>query len=113
MVALRAVVPGFAAAVYATVPEPLPLPEVTVNQLALLVACQEQPAPAFTLKVLLVPAAGTVVLVGDSVNVQEMVPDCVTVNVTSSAVGVLPRALVSWIVILPVRRVGELFSPAE
>ena len=74
---------------------PLPLaPEVTVIQVSLLVAVQEQPAPALTATVPVV-AADVVRFeeVGAIVNVQGA-PACVTVNVSSPIVTVPVRDVV-------------------
>jgi hypothetical protein len=59
-VPLRAVVDGFAVALNATDPVPLPdAPDVTVNHVSLLVAVQAQPAAAVTATVPVPPVAVT------------------------------------------------------
>lgn len=71
----------FAAIVKATVPSPEPLPpDVIEIQEAEAVAVHEHPTSVSTLRVLLVAAAGTDVLTGESEKAHAC-PDCVTVNV--------------------------------
>lgn len=80
-VAFRAIVPVLAAAVYATVPEPVPLaPLVIVAHVAALVAVQLHPADVVTVTVPLPPLAGSDWLVGEMLNVH-VVAACVSVNV--------------------------------
>jgi hypothetical protein len=69
-----------AAALYCTVPPPLPLaPDVTVSQDALLVAVHGHPAPVVTVTLPVPPAAGTLALVG-AIEMEQPLP-CVTVIV--------------------------------
>jgi hypothetical protein len=78
-------VPVCAAAVKFTDPFPEPLaPEVTVSQVALLVAVQEQPLPADTLTEPLPPAAATF-CPDDDKEYEQPVP-CCTANVCPAAV---------------------------
>jgi hypothetical protein len=63
--------PLFAAAETVTVPDPLPeVPLVTVRKLVLLAAVQLQPEPCVfvTVKVVVLPLAPTLVLIGDTLN---------------------------------------------
>jgi hypothetical protein len=72
--------PGFAAAAYVTLPGVLPLAGLVIdNQSALAVADHAHPPGAFTVIVPPPPAAGTVSLVGASVN--EHPPSCPSTNV--------------------------------
>ena len=95
-VPVRVVVFGFAAALNATVPPPLPLaPLVTVSQDgSLLTAVHAQPASAVTVVDPVPPAAVTDWLVGTSAYVQAAAA-CVTVKVCPAIV-IVP---VRWVVL--------------
>ena len=81
IVPLRPLVEGFALALNAVVPAPLPdAPDVTVSHPLLLAAVQAQPAGALTSTDPVPPEKGTGCEVAEIVNVQEM-PVCVTLNV--------------------------------
>jgi hypothetical protein len=58
----------------------VPLPAVTEIQEALLVAVQEHPNCVVTVNIPLPPEAATLVLAGDSVAEQVMLPGCVIVK---------------------------------
>ena len=97
-VAVRESVPVFAAALYPTVPDPVPLaPLVIVTHVAPPDAVQLQFDDVVTVTVPVPPLAGNVVLVGEIVNVHGAA-GCVTVNVCPA------------IVIVPVRDVVAVFA---
>ena len=97
-VADRGRVPVLAAALYATVPEPVPLaPLVMVTQVDPVEAVQLQFDNVVTVTVPVPPVADSVALVGAIVNVH-VVAGCVTVNVCPA------------IVIVPVRDVVPVFA---
>jgi hypothetical protein len=82
-----------------TVPLPLPLdPAVTLtHEGALVTAVHEHPAGEVTVVDPPPPEAATAALVGDS-DAEQVMPDCVTVNVRPA------------IVTLPMRSVGDVFA---
>ena len=97
-VAVRDSVPVFAAALYATVPDPVPVaPLVIVAQLDPLEDVQLQLDEVVTVTVPVPPVAGNDALAGEMVTVQGP-PGCVTVNVRPA------------IVIVPVRDVVSVFA---
>ena len=61
-------------------PDPVALPALTEIQGTLLVAVQEHPSCVVTVNIPLPPAAATLVLVGESVAEQVMLPNCVIVK---------------------------------
>src|SRR5581483_545498 len=94
IVPLRVLVLLFAATMKPTAPLPAPLaPEVMTIQSALLFAAQLQPPCVVTFTLPLPPLAPKFWLVGESVNVQLLPPDCVTVKVCPATVNVPAREL--------------------
>jgi hypothetical protein len=91
-VPVRELVLVFSVTDHVTVPLPVPLAGVQVNQLvALLAAVQLQPAPAVTVIVPLLAEEAGVALVGESEYVQEVDPACVTVKDCPAMVSVPVR----------------------